>query len=379
MFSAMASIGAMVSAWALLTGWLKNFTKDERPMAHLFIPPWTANQSVSAWNVASAGVQWRPGPNILSFGLDPATATHSMLESMDFVLANQGQLHLRLNFTSGIDKLKHRMTVLQQSTEYGKARPNPKAEESLKQLTYFHHQGYRTTETNFPMTLPMLVPVHEPLQMEHALAEYLDRQVAHESVKVAFGGPPSTDQLNAPNGLAFHEGNLYISDSKNHRIVKVKPGESEGEIFFGGKGRGSNLDQLNAPNGLAFHEGNLYISDSKNHRIVKVKPGESEGEIFFGGKGRGSNLDQLKRPSHLYISGLAFHEGNLYISDSDNHRIVKVKPGESEGEVFFGGKGPGSNRNQLNAPNGLAFHEGSLYISDSDLQQPHREGEARRV
>ena len=51
------------------------------------------------------------------------------------------------------------------------------------------------------------------------------------------------------SGIAFFEGNAYIVDKNNHRILKFSPGSSEGEVFFGGKGSGFDLDQLDHPSG----------------------------------------------------------------------------------------------------------------------------------
>ena len=150
-------------------------------------------------------------------------------------------------------------------------------------------------------------------------------------------------------------------DSYNHRILKVRPGEEKGEIFFGGKGSGSDLDQLKYPQGITFYKDHAYIVDSYSSRILKVRPGEERGEIFFGGEGTGSGLDQLNSPQ-----GITFYKDHAYIVDSYSSRILKVRPGEEKGEIFFQGTGPSSTFGDLLAgPQGITFYKGNAYIVDS--------------
>ncbi|CAF4062774.1 unnamed protein product, partial [Adineta steineri] len=49
-------------------------------------------------------------------------------------------------------------------------------------------------------------------------------------------------------------------------------GDSEGEIVAGGNGEGNEPNQLNSPRGVSLDvEGNLYVVDSRNHRIQKYE------------------------------------------------------------------------------------------------------------
>jgi sugar lactone lactonase YvrE len=61
---------------------------------------------------------------------------------------------------------------------------------------------------------------------------------------------------------------LYVSDYKNHRVMRWCPEANEGTIIVGGNGKGKQPNQLTGPTGLAFDlEGNLYVADSWNNRI----------------------------------------------------------------------------------------------------------------
>ena len=76
-------------------------------------------------------------------------------------------------------------------------------------------------------------------------------------------------------------------------------------------------------------DGNLYIADTDNHRVrvVDLTTGTivtvaGNGDATFGGDGGLPALASLKRPF-----GIEFDPaGNLYIADTFNNRIRKVMP-----------------------------------------------------
>jgi hypothetical protein len=93
------------------------------------------------------------------------------------------------------------------------------------------------------------------------------------------GGPATGALLNSPSAVAVDSrGNLYIADTENHRIRKVDAitntittivGTLQG---FAGDGGPAKSAQLNYPDSVAIdNEGNLYIADTDNHRIRKVE------------------------------------------------------------------------------------------------------------
>ena len=89
------------------------------PTLHVFMPPWNASDEVFRSKFGGRdGVEWLPGPNILSYGTDPATSVHSMLEGMDMVKSERGDHYIRLNFTNEQKKIEHRHAVLAQTLEY---------------------------------------------------------------------------------------------------------------------------------------------------------------------------------------------------------------------------------------------------------------------
>ena len=93
------------------------------------------------------------------------------------------------------------------------------------------------------------------------------------------GGDAKQATLNGPKHLCFdHDGNVLIADTENHVIRKYLTHEGKivrvaGTGKKGNKGLGGPpLDvELNQPHGVYVHkDGTLYISDSSNHRVLKV-------------------------------------------------------------------------------------------------------------
>ena len=155
------------------------------------------------------------------------------------------------------------------------------------------------------------------------------------------GGPAEAAQFFGPSGITVDiHGNVYIADSLNNRIRKVDTAgiittfagtgdrgdvDEDGEIGDGGP---ATEAQLHSPAGLVFDaDGNLYISDSLNHRLRKV---DSEGIITtFAGSERSFSGDdgpaaeaQLSYPIGMEIDAV----GNFYITDRyfDRNRIRKI-------------------------------------------------------
>ncbi|CAF4384033.1 unnamed protein product, partial [Adineta steineri] len=67
-------------------------------------------------------------------------------------------------------------------------------------------------------------------------------------------------------------GQIYVADGGNDRIMRWCEGDEEGEIVVGGNGWGNQSNQLKGPIGLSFdNEENLYVVDSQNHRVQKYE------------------------------------------------------------------------------------------------------------
>ena len=188
--------------------------------------------------------------------------------------------------------------------------------------------------------------------------------------------------LHTPGGVAVDgSGSLYIADSGYHRIRRV---DTSGTIttVAGTRERGYSGDgglavkaQLDYPGGVAVDEaGNLYIADTYNHRIRRV---DTAGIITtVAGIGEGSESGGAGPAAEAVLNrpqGVAVDRwGNLYIADTDSHRIRRVDSSgvlttiAGTGQGGFGGDGGPAATAQLNYPTGVAVDEaGKVYVADS--------------
>ncbi|CAF1044652.1 unnamed protein product [Adineta steineri] len=164
-------------------------------------------------------------------------------------------------------------------------------------------------------------------------------------------------------GLAMDKyGFLYVSDGKKNEVRRWKMGEynNEGIVVAGGNGQGNQLNQLNYPTFIFVDENqSIYVSDWNNHRVMKWRKDVKEGKVVVGGNGRGENLNQLWFPRGVFVD----HLGQIYVADYGNHRVVRWCEGKEKGEIIVGGN---DERNQLKYPRGLSFDdEGNLYVTES--------------
>ena len=108
---------------------------------------------------------------------------------------------------------------------------------------------------------------------------------------------------------------------------------SQGTVVAGGNGLGSNLNQLYYPNGFFVNDnGDVYISDGENERIVKWEKDAVEGTVVAGGYGSGGDLNQFHGPHMIYVDD----EDTVYILDNYNERIMKWTS-IVQGEIIFSG------------------------------------------
>src|SRR3954447_19494691 len=93
------------------------------------------------------------------------------------------------------------------------------------------------------------------------------------------GGPANTARLNGPFDVAFDSaGNLYFSDTFNHRIRRVDARSGvittvagNGEAGYSGDGGPAVNASLNEPYGIALdRSGNIFVADRLNRRVRRI-------------------------------------------------------------------------------------------------------------
>jgi sugar lactone lactonase YvrE len=210
------------------------------------------------------------------------------------------------------------------------------------------------------------------------------------------GGPATKAKLDGPFGVAVdREGNLYISDGFNYRIRKVdKDGiittfAGTGKEGYSGDGGPATSAKLTEPDQMTFDaKGNLYLGDWSSVR--KIDPSGTittvagTGRLGFSGDG-GPATDAKMTASDVALND----KGNLYISDTEHHRIRMVnKDGiidtvAGTGKEGYSGDGGPATKAALNLPIGIALDsEGNLFIAchhNSRVRKVDRSGKITTV
>jgi len=168
----------------------------------------------------------------------------------------------------------------------------------------------------------------------------------------------------AQNVVVDKQGNIYVADANNYRVLKFAPGSSTGTVVAGGNGQGSNLNQLDQGWVIQVdNEGSVYVSEGKNNRVTKWKPGSTAGIVVAGGNGGGNAKNQLWEPVGIFLD----KNGNLFILDHQNSRIQKWVLGASEGVTVAGTGTFGPDANQLNLGRDIVVNDaGEIFVMDME-------------
>ncbi len=264
-------------------------------------------------------------------------------------------------------------------------------------------------------------------QQVPSLSQGIIKNIAGQPGKRAFAGDKE-DALHArlanPSGIAvdrFH--NIYISDTNNHRIRRIdaRTGYIEtiagnGRTDFFSDGGNADMSSLKGPSGLAIDEkhGFLFVADTAHNRVrlitLKNYPDmilpnndpmkrwafskiatpddmsaeevssfhiprgyiytvAGNGRRGYEGEGAQAVATSLNEPSAVAISP----DGELYISDTDNHRIRKIDHNTGKLLTVAGNGEPGDSgdsgpaiKARLYYPTDIVFDkQGNLFIADT--------------
>ena len=208
------------------------------------------------------------------------------------------------------------------------------------------------------------------------------------------GFPAAFSSLDHPQNVAVNaDGDVFIADTYNNRVVKVTPrGQvvavaGDGVAGYSGDGRLAAFAELNSPTGLALDaQGNLYIADSANNviRRVDARTGiittvagdyaadkANDGLGGFSGDGGPATSAQLNDPQGVAVDGA----GDLFIADTFNNAIREVTPAGVISTVVNSSAKPGRESSgaapgasPLNTPYGVAIDQSTdaLYVADTD-------------
>ena len=192
-------------------------------------------------------------------------------------------------------------------------------------------------------------------------------------------GPGFATELNSPWDLVHHEGKLYIAMAGCHQLWVMDLELGTVGPYAGTGGESITDGLLNAatlaqPSGITTDGARLYFTDSETSsvRSAELVPDGRVRTIVgldlfvFGDRDGEGHHVRLQHPL-----GIAWKDGELYITDTYNHRIKRILPVTRSAFSLLGagwagcvdGKGLQA---AFSEPSGLSFANGRLYIADTN-------------
>ncbi|MCF6323318.1 MAG: hypothetical protein L3J89_03180 [Gammaproteobacteria bacterium] len=154
----------------------------------------------------------------------------------------------------------------------------------------------------------------------------------------------SAASLHFLNGAAVcPTGELIVADRLNHRVLifnqvpqengasaDVVIGQTDFISNLANQGGGAASNTINSPQGVSCRDGKIYVSDSDNHRILifntipiinNVSADIVIGQANFINTAAACSSSGVNRPHQL-----TFHDNKMYLSDQSNHRVLIYDP-----------------------------------------------------
>ncbi|WP_207436151.1 thioredoxin-like domain-containing protein [Sabulibacter ruber] len=172
---------------------------------------------------------------------------------------------------------------------------------------------------------------------------------------------------NSPWDLVIEGNTLYIASAGNHQILRMDL-TTEKVYRFAGTGREALADgslheaAFNQPSGLALQNGILYVADPEASAIRAVNLNQGSVSTLIGqglfdfGDEDGDFYDALLQ----HCMGITAHGGDLYVADTYNGKIKIMNLASERIKTVVAG---------LDEPNDVLFHEGHLWITNTNKHE----------
>jgi DNA-binding beta-propeller fold protein YncE len=167
----------------------------------------------------------------------------------------------------------------------------------------------------------------------------------------------SPEQADQPADVALVDGNMFLLDTGRGRLLDLGADGTNPRVLD------KQVDPklvMSIPMAVASHQGQLYIADSDQGRVLVVAPsGTVSKEISLA---KGNSADALPpRPLGIVV----WDDGSFAVSDANNQRLLKY---DADGNLLWtvGSGLRDQGENGFNVPTGLALDkEGNVYVVDS--------------
>jgi sugar lactone lactonase YvrE len=235
-----------------------------------------------------------------------------------------------------------------------------------------------------------------PLTGNEPIAELVFGQAVMTSGSANRGGSPAANTMKAPRGIAVHNGDLWVAESGNNRVIKYSAAWSTssngpnatvvlGQPDFTTTSTGTSSSQMNSPAGICFDaSGNLWVVDELSNRVLEFVDASNKasgapasrvlGQPDFASQSApdpptGSSLNN---PTAVCADGT-----RLWVVDKSNSRVLRYDNATSKadgaaadgvlGQSDFVSKTVGTTATTLNLPQAaVADGAGRLYVVDRE-------------
>lgn len=134
-------------------------------------------------------------------------------------------------------------------------------------------------------------------------------------------------KLKNPTGVAANEqGDVYVADAGNHRIVRFFNPKANLKFVRAIGGKGARPGQFDSPQGIAMDShGMVYVADTGNHRVQIIRP-DDKLHLWFGDQGVEDG--ELWHPSGIAVTNgkerwSYYKDSFIALIDLDGTRIQK--------------------------------------------------------
>ena len=200
------------------------------------------------------------------------------------------------------------------------------------------------------------------------------------------GGPARHARFRNPHSITLDAAdNIYIADISNHRVRRIDARSGLIETVAGNGSRGLPVDggqatgqPLLTPQGIAIHDGHLWIASYRGHMVWSVELGTGvirrvagTGRQGFTGDGGDPLLATFDGPRGIFMSAA----GLLYVVEGENNVIreidtvqktIRTIAGAGPKHHAYAGDGVPATTAPLSQPHGICVTQhGQLALSDT--------------